>query len=95
MSKVVAKTTHDVANDVNDNDGSVEKIEEKVFLRGNEKVLEFRNVSYEQEGHWVCVASNIIKGNQIILCFKFHTHLGINQPHYFVRVASVNDVRPK
>jgi hypothetical protein len=34
----------------------------KVFVRGTDKVLEFRNVSYEQEGQWVCVATNTIKG---------------------------------
>jgi hypothetical protein len=35
---------------------------EKVLTRGYEMVMEFKNVSYENEGHWVCLATNMIKG---------------------------------
>lgn len=36
--------------------------DEKIFVRGSEKYLELRNITYEHEGIWVCVASNTIKG---------------------------------
>lgn len=38
--------------------------DEKVFTRGYDRIMEFKNVSYENEGHWVCVATNIIKGKK-------------------------------
>ncbi len=45
ISAVVTRTTdNDVRNDAND----AKNVDEKVFLRGNERVLDFRNVSYEQ-----------------------------------------------
>ena len=50
-------------DDVNENvEERHKRAEEKIYLRGKEKFIEFRNISYEQEGEWVCVASNIIKG---------------------------------
>ena len=49
----------DKADDMND---VSDVFDEKVLLRGTEKFIEFRNISYEQEGQWVCVATNTIKG---------------------------------
>ncbi len=34
----------------------------KTYSRSKSRVVEFRNVSYENEGVWVCVARNTIKG---------------------------------
>ena len=58
----------DKADDMNDVPDVFErhvKNDEKVLLRGTEKFIEFRNISYEQEGQWVCVATNTIKGKFI------------------------------
>ena len=57
----VTRTNDDSDADVDVDDKNVD---EKVFLRGSEKTLEFRNVSYDLEGQWVCVASNVIKGKK-------------------------------
>ena len=61
----VTRTNDD--NDDVDVDVDDKNVDEKVFLRGSEKTLEFRNVSYDLEGQWVCVASNVIKGKKNIL----------------------------
>ena len=58
----------DKADDMNDVTDAFErhvKNDEKVLLRGTDKFIEFRNISYEQEGQWVCVATNTIKGNYV------------------------------
>ena len=62
QQKILTAVTR--TNDGNDADVDVDdkNVDEKVFLRGSEKTLEFRNVSYDLEGQWVCVASNVIKG---------------------------------
>ena len=55
----------DVDDDnVDDNNVDDKNVDEKVFLRGSEKTLESRKVSYDLEGQWVCVASNVIKGKK-------------------------------
>ena len=50
----------------------------QVYSRGQGKTLILKNVTYENEGKWVCVATNSIRGNYyiyklviliIILCF--------------------------
>ena len=97
LTKVVSTTTSTTSmttttdefdefdDDIDDNDVDNrerrKRDDEMIFLRGTEKMLEFRNISYEQEGQWVCVATNTIKGklfvdslwNQVpplrILCF--------------------------
>ena len=67
--QTVVTRTNAVVVDDDDDDGDdgddlgSKSDEEKVFLRSSERNLEFRNVSYDLEGQWVCVASNIIKGN--------------------------------
>ena len=77
LTKVVTRMTDDNDdnddndeyddNDVNEVKDRHKKAEEKIYLRGKEKFIEFRNISYEQEGEWVCVASNVIKGKTVLL----------------------------
>ncbi len=63
-------------NNIDIDDGERRKRDdEMIFLRGTEKMLEFRNISYEQEGQWVCVATNTIKGK-----FSFLPSFRTNQP---------------
>ncbi len=89
LTKVVSTTTSttsmttttdefDVSNydddvNVDDNGERRKRDDEMIFLRGTEKMLEFRNVSYEQEGQWVCVATNTIKGEFRIFFLIFYS----------------------
>ena len=43
-------------------DRKVEGHKGQIYSRGHGKTLTLKNVTYENEGKWVCVATNVIKG---------------------------------